>query len=98
MMPLLLVFATAFILSLALTPLAARLGLRLGLADQPGGRRRHAGKVARTGGIALFVSFIVAIFVTGNLGRPGPTEGKRPRVASADATRLLSKRITMRTA
>src|SRR3972149_3215759 len=70
MTPFLLVFLTAFIASFALTPLAARLGLRLGLADQPGGRRRHTGKVARTGGIALFVSFIAAIFVAQALNIP----------------------------
>jgi len=79
MTPFLLVFATAFILSLALTPIAAKLGLRLGLADQPGGRRRHADKVARTGGIALFVSFITAIFVAQALNIPStdPNEPTR---------------------
>ena len=58
------VFAVAFILVLGLTPLAARLGLRLGLVDQPGGRRRHQGIVPRTGGIAIFVAFAATVLLT----------------------------------
>jgi UDP-GlcNAc:undecaprenyl-phosphate GlcNAc-1-phosphate transferase len=69
-MPFLLVFLTSFILSLLLTPLAAQLGLRLNIADQPGGRRQHAGRLARTGGIALFVSFVVGVSITRLLDLP----------------------------
>ncbi len=58
------VFAVAFILVLGLTPLAARLGLRLGLVDQPGGRRRHQGIIPRTGGIAIFVAFAATVLLT----------------------------------
>ncbi|MBI5568294.1 MAG: hypothetical protein HY870_25615, partial [Chloroflexi bacterium] len=76
MTPFLFVFLVAFILSFALTPLAARLGVRLGLADVPGGRRHHAGKVARTGGLAIFVSFIAAtlLSLTLDLPRNDPNE------------------------
>ena len=66
-MPFLLVFLTSFILSLLLTPLAARLGLRLQMADEPGGRRQHAGRIARTGGIAIFISFVVGVLLTQRL-------------------------------
>jgi UDP-GlcNAc:undecaprenyl-phosphate GlcNAc-1-phosphate transferase len=47
-----------------LTPLAIRLGLRFGLVDQPGGRRRHVGTVARIGGLGLFPGFALATGVT----------------------------------
>jgi UDP-GlcNAc:undecaprenyl-phosphate GlcNAc-1-phosphate transferase len=55
------VFACGLLLALAATPLAAALGRRLGLVDRPGGRRRHRGIVARTGGIALFTAFMGAM-------------------------------------
>jgi UDP-GlcNAc:undecaprenyl-phosphate GlcNAc-1-phosphate transferase len=64
------VFLASFTLSLLLTPLAAWLGLRLGLADEPGGRRKHTGRIARTGGIALFVSFVVGVWMTAQLDLP----------------------------
>lgn len=58
------VLAVAFALSFALTPLAAWLGRRWGLADSPGGRRRHAGVVARTGGMALYLAFTGTVLLT----------------------------------
>jgi UDP-GlcNAc:undecaprenyl-phosphate GlcNAc-1-phosphate transferase len=54
------VFLLAFILALVLTPLAGRIGQRVGLADLPGGRRRHSGIVPRTGGLALYLAFTLA--------------------------------------
>lgn len=76
MTPFLLVFFFAFTLSLVLTPVAARLGVRLGMADVPGGRRQHTGKVARTGGLAIFASFIAAtlLSLTLDLPRNDPNE------------------------
>jgi UDP-GlcNAc:undecaprenyl-phosphate GlcNAc-1-phosphate transferase len=50
-------------LALLLTPLAGRLGHRLGIVDRPGGRRAHKGQVSRLGGVALFVAFSAAIGV-----------------------------------
>ena len=81
----LLVFAISFLASLALTPLAGRLGLRLGIADVPGGRRQHAGKVSRLGGIALFAAFMAGILVMALL----PTGAKPPSNDPKEATRLL---------
>lgn len=66
-MPFLLVFLASFLLSLVLTPLAGKLGQRLNLADEPGGRRKHAGRIARTGGIAIFVSFVAGVLLTQRL-------------------------------
>ncbi len=64
------IFFISFLLSLLLTPLAAKLGLRLKMADEPGGRRRHAGQIARTGGIAIFASFVVGVLITQRLDLP----------------------------
>ncbi|GBD08160.1 putative undecaprenyl-phosphate N-acetylglucosaminyl 1-phosphate transferase [Candidatus Thermoflexus japonica] len=57
----LLVFLIAFLLSGGSTPLAARLGYRLGMLDRPGGRRRHRGEIPRTGGLALWLAFVVTV-------------------------------------
>lgn len=60
----LIVFCIAFGLAFALTPLAARLGQRWGLADQPGGRRRHPRPTPRTGGLALYLAFTATVVLT----------------------------------
>jgi UDP-GlcNAc:undecaprenyl-phosphate GlcNAc-1-phosphate transferase len=57
------IFIIAFTLALVLTPLASRLGRRLNIVDQPGGRRAHRGAVPRLGGVALFAAFCVAVGV-----------------------------------
>ena len=54
----------SFALTFLLTPFAMRLGHWLGLVDRPGGRRRHQGIVARTGGVALFAGFFVTVLLT----------------------------------
>jgi UDP-GlcNAc:undecaprenyl-phosphate GlcNAc-1-phosphate transferase len=56
----LIIFLTAFLLTLALTPVSARVGLTFGLTDRPGGRRKHEGEISRLGGIALFSGFMAA--------------------------------------
>ncbi len=80
MTPFLLVFLTSFFLALLLTPLAARIGLRLNMADQPSGRRQHSGKIARTGGIAIFVAFVAAILVSQALDLPGTDPNELTRI------------------
>jgi UDP-GlcNAc:undecaprenyl-phosphate GlcNAc-1-phosphate transferase len=56
-----LVFGVSFGLSMLLTPVAGRLGRKLGIVDHPGGRRQHDGAVPRLGGVAVFVAFIATI-------------------------------------
>ncbi|OQY25884.1 MAG: hypothetical protein B6I34_01220 [Anaerolineaceae bacterium 4572_32.1] len=82
-----LIFLAAFILALALTPLAARLGRRLGWMDSPGGRRRHRGVIPRTGGVAIYVAFIVATLLSWAVRSwlPSP-EGPDPH----ETTRLIA--------
>ncbi len=47
----------ALVAAYLLTPLAMRLGFRLGLVDQPGGRRIHENPTPRSGGLAVFSAF-----------------------------------------
>jgi UDP-GlcNAc:undecaprenyl-phosphate GlcNAc-1-phosphate transferase len=54
------VFITAFVLALIVTPLGGRLGRALRLTDRPGGRRAHQGEISRLGGVALFIGFMGA--------------------------------------
>jgi len=79
------VFAASFLVSLALTPLAGAWGLRLGIADEPGGRRRHAGRVSRLGGVALFAAFMAGLAVMQLLPAPIRPATNDPN----EATRLL---------
>ena len=51
----------ALVCSFALTPLAKRYAISVGLVDLPDGRRVHQGSVARGGGIAMIVAFLLAI-------------------------------------
>ena len=63
-MPFAVVFVTACGLALVVTPLAGRLGLRYGIVDRPGGRRRHRGIVSRLGGVALYLAFTAALLIS----------------------------------
>jgi len=89
-MAFLLVFVVAFGLSVFLAPLAARLGRRWGLVDVPGERRQHVGVLPRIGGIALYVSFLVAALLAAIFGRmlPAP-EGPDPKELTRLAGILL---------
>jgi len=57
------VFLAAFGASLLLTPAAGWLSRRAGILATPGGRRKHAGKIPKLGGVSLFLAFLLAIGV-----------------------------------
>lgn len=80
----LLIFAIAFIISLAVAPWAKRLGQQLDLADRPGGRRQHRGVIPRLGGIAMYAGFTVAVLATWVL----PGRWLPPRLDPNELTRL----------
>ena len=61
MTTILLTFSIALILSLLLTPLAQKIGTKFGAMDIPNERKVHESPIPRTGGLAIFVSFIVTI-------------------------------------
>ncbi len=54
-------FIFAFALSLALTPLAKRLGTRFGAVDTPSARKVHTRAIPRSGGLAIAASFFLAL-------------------------------------
>lgn len=58
-------FVESAILTWWLTPVAGRIGTRLGLIDLPGARKVHRRPTPRSGGMALFVTFWLV--VGGNL-------------------------------
>jgi len=57
----LIVFITSLLLSLFLTPLAGRLGFKFRAIDHPGERKVHLNPTPRTGGLAIFVTFVVGL-------------------------------------
>jgi UDP-GlcNAc:undecaprenyl-phosphate/decaprenyl-phosphate GlcNAc-1-phosphate transferase len=57
LVPAVFVVVAALVVAAVATPLAGRVGSRLGIVDRPGGRRRHAGAIARIGGVGLFAAF-----------------------------------------
>jgi UDP-GlcNAc:undecaprenyl-phosphate GlcNAc-1-phosphate transferase len=57
------VFGVAFLTAFTLTPLARRFGLAYRIVDTPAGRRQHQGSIPRTGGLALYAAFTLAILV-----------------------------------
>ncbi len=57
-------FVEALTVCLFLTPLIRWLGVRLGIVDQPDEYRKfHTGAIPRCGGLAIYISFLVPIFV-----------------------------------
>lgn len=57
------VFLIAFVVALALTPVAIRLSNRWGVLAVPGGRRRHGRNVPKLGGIPIFLAYLAGIVV-----------------------------------
>jgi len=58
------------------TPLAMRIGFKLGLVDMPGGRREHEKPTPRSGGLAVFSAFqltlyFLAQYLTNDFSRQG---------------------------
>jgi UDP-GlcNAc:undecaprenyl-phosphate GlcNAc-1-phosphate transferase len=54
------IFVTALVLSVLITPVCIKLAYSAGVTDRPGGRRQHQGEVPRLGGVALFAGFMGA--------------------------------------
>jgi UDP-GlcNAc:undecaprenyl-phosphate GlcNAc-1-phosphate transferase len=51
----------SFAAALVTTPLARALSFRLGLVAEPGGRRRHTGRIPKLGGLAVFAAWLVGV-------------------------------------
>lgn len=50
--------------ALITTPLARRLSFALGIVAEPGGRRKHAGRIPKLGGLAVFTAWLVGVMLT----------------------------------
>ena len=64
MTTILITFIFALILSLALTPVAKKLGVRFGSIDVPDERKVHSKPIPRCGGIAIFLAFILTLVIS----------------------------------
>jgi UDP-GlcNAc:undecaprenyl-phosphate GlcNAc-1-phosphate transferase len=64
MTTILVTFIFALILSLALTPVAKKLGVRFGAIDMPGERKVHSSPIPRCGGMAIFLAFILTLVIS----------------------------------
>lgn len=67
-------------LALAITPFAIALGLRLGIADVPGGRRKHARVTSRLGAVPIFAAFVTAVLAAQTFGIPTDDPNERTRL------------------
>jgi UDP-GlcNAc:undecaprenyl-phosphate GlcNAc-1-phosphate transferase len=58
-----LIFAGALIFAVGGTPVARKLGWRLGIIDQPSVRKVHLKPIPRLGGLAIYAAFILALLI-----------------------------------
>jgi len=58
-----LAFAVSFGLSVLLTHIFRRMALRYGVIDYPGGRHRHVNPTPYLGGVAIYLSFVIALLL-----------------------------------
>jgi UDP-GlcNAc:undecaprenyl-phosphate/decaprenyl-phosphate GlcNAc-1-phosphate transferase len=74
-----LVLLVGGIIALVVTPWMGKLGLRLDIAQAPGGRRQHQGVISRLGGMGLVLGFFGAIALSRLLAIPtsDPNETRR---------------------
>lgn len=67
------VFAAAFLISLASTPLARRIAFALGIVDKPNPRKVHAVPTPMMGGLAVLCGFLAGLATANRLGLLHPT-------------------------
>ena len=63
MSTLVLIFATALVFAMGVTPLARHLALRVGFLDHPDARKIHASPMPRLGGLAMYGAFMLALIL-----------------------------------
>lgn len=67
MAQMILIFLTALVFSVLATPLARRLALHAGVVDAPAARKIHAHPVPLLGGAAIYLAFVLALIIFGEL-------------------------------
>ncbi|KMY55551.1 UDP-phosphate N-acetylglucosaminyl 1-phosphate transferase [Bacillus sp. FJAT-27231] len=58
-----LVFAICVLLSLVITPLVKKMAIAVGAVDKPNHRKVHEKIMPRMGGLAIFISFMIGLFL-----------------------------------
>lgn len=58
-------FIAAFIAVVVLIPFASVLAKKVGLVDEPGGRKQHDAAVPLIGGLVVFLSYMIVLIVSG---------------------------------
>ena len=61
-----LIFASALILAIGVTPLARRLALRTGIIDRPNARKVHQVPTPLLGGVAIYSAFVLTLIMFGD--------------------------------
>ena len=56
-------FALPFVISLALVPVAKRIGLLLGIYAVENKRTVHHGRIVRIGGVAIYIAFLLSLAI-----------------------------------
>ncbi|MFC1812262.1 glycosyltransferase family 4 protein [Thermodesulfobacteriota bacterium] len=64
MTTILVIFSIALILSLILSPQVRKLGIRFGALDLPEERKMHTRPIPRTGGLAIFLTFLLSLGIS----------------------------------
>ena len=70
------VFVTTAILSIVLTPMALRYAIRANVLDQPGKHKSHKVAVPYLGGLAIVVTFVIAVILMSVLRPPHSGRGE----------------------
>ena len=70
------VFVTTAILSIVLTPMALRYAIRANVLDQPGKHKSHKVAVPYLGGLAIVVTFVIAVILMSVLRPPHTGRGE----------------------
>ncbi|WP_071460835.1 glycosyltransferase family 4 protein [Bacillus massilinigeriensis] len=64
-----LTMAASFLAAIILTPLVKQLAFKIGATDKPNHRKVHQNVMPRLGGLAIYLSFLIGIFLIGPEGK-----------------------------
>lgn len=59
-----LAFCIALLVSYLATPVVRKIAIRIGAVDQPNARKVHKAPIPRLGGLAIYLSFMLAVLIT----------------------------------
>lgn len=53
----------SFVVAVCVTPLVKKVAFRIGATDNPNSRKVHTGRMARLGGLAIYIAFLVGVLI-----------------------------------